>query len=128
MSWNGGLIRGPMRWFVMAALAMILSVPTPGWAATGESLAGLAGTVGHNKVGMSLGLKGDSAITGGHYFYVHYLKDIALTGSIQGGEVTLKAVDGGTFQLRFKGNGSEGGKPVNFSNSVGLEGTWSKGS
>ena len=78
MSWNGGLVRGPMRWFVMAALAMILSVPMPGWAATGESLAGLAGTVGHNKVGMSLGLKGDSAITGGHYFYVHYLKDIPL--------------------------------------------------
>ncbi len=128
MSWNGGLIRGPMRWFVMAALAMILSVPMPGWAATGESLAGLAGTVGHNKVGMSLGLKGDSAITGGHYFYVHYLKDIPLTGSIQGGEVTLNAVDGGKFQLRFKGNGSEGGKSLNFSNSVGLEGTWSKGS
>ena len=75
MSWNGGLIRGPMRWFVMAALAMDSSVPMQGLAVADESLAGLAGTVGHNRVGMTLGLKGDSAITGGHYFYVHYLEE-----------------------------------------------------
>jgi hypothetical protein len=126
MTWNGGLFRGSMRWIVTAALGIALLLPTRGMAA-GESLAGLAGMVGHNRVGMTLDLKGESGISGGHYFYVHYLKDIPLTGSIQGGEVTLNAADGGTFQLHFKGNGSEGGKPLNFFNSVGLEGTWKKG-
>ena len=127
MSWKGGRIRGPMRWFVTGALGMALLLSTRGMAAE-ESLAGLAGTVGHIRVGMTLDLKGESAISGGHYFYVHYLKDIPLTGLIQGGEVTLNAVGGGIFQLHFKGNGSEGGKALNFLNSVGLEGTWKKGS
>ena len=127
MRWNDRPFPGPIRWIVMTALGAAFLLPTRGWAA-GESLAGLAGTVGHNRVGMTLGLKGDGSITWGHYFYVHYLKDIPLTGSIQGGEVTLNASDGGMFQLHFKGNGSQGGKPLNFSNSVGLEGTWKKGS
>ena len=123
--WRGGWVRGAMRWLVTGALGMALLLAARGVAAA-ESLAGLAGTVGHNRVGMTLELKGESAISGGHYFYVHYLKDIPLTGSIQGGEVTLNAVGGGTFQLHFKGN--EGGKALNFANSVGLEGTWQKGS
>jgi hypothetical protein len=128
MRWNGELVGGAMRWFVTAALVMVVWGPTRGQAATADSLVDLAGMVGHNRVGMTLELKRDGAITGGHYFYVHYLKDIPLTGSIHGGEVTLSAVDGGTFQLHFKGNGSDGGKPLNFSDSVGLEGTWKKGS
>jgi hypothetical protein len=131
MKWNGGLVLGPMRWFLMAALAMALLGASRGHAGTlggvGESR-GLAGTVGHSRVGMTLAMKSDTDISGGHYFYVHYLKDIPLTGAIQGGQVTLKATDGGTFELHFKGNGSDGGKPLNFANSVGLEGTWKKGS
>ncbi len=123
--WSGGLVRGPMRLFVRAVLGVALLSAAQVQA---ESLADLAGTVGHNRVGMTLALKGDKDISGGHYFYVHYLKDIPLTGSIQGSEVMLKTTDGGTFELRFKGNGSEGGKPSTFANSVGLEGTWKKGS
>ncbi len=127
MGWKGEWARGPMRWLGTGALGMALLLAARGVAAA-ESLAGLAGTVGHNRVGMTLELKGDGVIGGGHYFYVHYLKDIPLTGSVQGGEVTLNAVGGGIFQLHFKGNGSEGGKALNFANSVGLEGSWKKGS
>src|SRR5450755_886907 len=128
MRWIGGLDGGPRRCFVTVALVMVLLGLGRGQVAGAESLVGLEGTVGHNRVGMTLNLNGDSAIAGGHYFYVHYLKDIPLTGSIQGGDVTLNAADGVTLQLHFKGNGSEGGKPLSFSSSVGLQGTWTKGS
>jgi hypothetical protein len=84
------------------------------------------GTLGPARIGLTLLVKG-SAITGGHYFYARYLTDIPLTGSTQPGGLALKGKDGGTFALKFTGNGSEGGKPLDFTNSVGLEGTWSSG-
>jgi hypothetical protein len=54
------------------------------------------------------------------------LTDIPLSVNREAGGLTLKEPGGGTFHLRFKGNGSEGGQPLNFENSVGLEGTWSR--
>ncbi len=86
----------------------------------------LDGTLGPTQIGMTLNLKGMSAIESGHYFYAKYLKDILLTGNLQGIVVTLHEPEGGTFTLHFKGNGSEAGKPLDFNNSVGLEGTWTK--
>lgn len=130
MGWIGRLVRG--RWAIAAAMSLALLGASQGSEAApggpGDSLLDLAGTVGHNRVGMTLDLKGDNVVSGGHYFYVHYLKDIPLSGSATGGAVTLKEPNGGTFELHFKGNGSEGGKALNFANSVGLEGTWTKGS
>jgi len=85
------------------------------------------GTLGSTRIGLTLVVKGGNAITSGHYFYAKYLTDIPLTGAMQSSALTLKGQDGGTFALKFTGNGSEGGKPLDFSNSVGLEGTWSNG-
>ena len=83
------------------------------------------GTLGPARIGLVIVVRGGT-IAGGHYFYARYLTDIALTGSIQGGAVELRGQDGGSFALKFVGNGSDGGKPLTFDNSVGLAGTWSK--
>jgi len=83
------------------------------------------GTLGLTRIGLTLIVKGSNDITGGHYFYAKYLTDIPITGAYQPGSVSLKGMDGGAFALKFKGNGSEAGKPLDFTNSVGLQGTWS---
>ena len=83
------------------------------------------GTLGPARIGLTLVVKSGS-ISGGHYFYAKYLTDIPLTGTSQPSTLTLQGNDGGSCTLRFVGNGSEGGKPLNFDNSVGLEGAWSK--
>jgi hypothetical protein len=85
------------------------------------------GTVGENKIGMTLLVSASGTVTGGHYFYAKDLKDIPLKAGTQGSGIVLYAPDGGQFALRFKGNGSEGGKPLNFENSVGMEGRWMNG-
>ena len=84
------------------------------------------GTLGPTRIGLTLIVKGGNSIAGGHYFYAKYLTDIPLTGTMQASALTLKGGDGGSFALKFTGNGSEGGKPLDFTNSVGLEGTWFK--
>jgi hypothetical protein len=63
-------------------------------------------------------------IEGGHYFYQNVLQDISITGSTQGSQITLIEPGGGTFQLHFVGNGSQGDHPLDFENSIGMEGTW----
>jgi len=83
------------------------------------------GTLGPARIGLTVVVKSD-AVSGGHYFYAKYLTDIPLTGSSRPGALALQGQDGGVFALRFVGNGSEAGKPLDFQNSVGLEGTWSK--
>jgi hypothetical protein len=85
------------------------------------------GTLDATRIGLTIIAKGSQELTGGHYFYAKYLADIPLTGKIHSGGLTLVGQDGGTFTLNFKGNGSEGGKPLDYNNSVGLVGTWSKG-
>ncbi len=95
------------------------------WAQDAQNIS-YDGNLGQTHIGLTLTVKGANQITAGHYFYAKYLTDIPVTGSLQGGQMTLKGSDGGTFLLKFKGNGSEGGKPLDFSNSVGLEGSWSK--
>jgi hypothetical protein len=82
------------------------------------------GTLGHARIGMTLLVDSAGAFLRGHYYYAKYLKDIALTGAIENGKLILHEPDGGTFTLAFKGNGSENGQPLNFENSVGLEGDW----
>lgn len=86
-----------------------------------------AGTVGQDRIGMVLQIDASEKIVGGHFFYAKDLKDIPLKAGTQGTGMILYAPDGGQFALRFKGNGSEGGKPLSFNNSVGLDGRWMKG-
>jgi hypothetical protein len=110
------------------ALTFIFALGAP--LAIGQTPAGsqisYEGTLGQARIGLTLVVTDGGSITGGHYFYAKYLTDIPLTGSTQPGSVSLKGEDGGAFALKFVGNGSEGGKPLDFNNSVGLEGSWSK--
>lgn len=80
------------------------------------------GTLGNGLIGMTILRRGND-LKGGHYFYQKYLKDISLTGAVQGSNITLNEPNG-AFHLHFIGNGSEHGEPLNFENSVGMNGTW----
>ncbi len=84
------------------------------------------GTVGQSRIGMTLLVNAAGTIIVGHYFYAKYLNDIPLKAGTQGKGIILFEPEGGQFALRFKGNGSEAGKPLNFHNSVGMEGRWMK--
>jgi hypothetical protein len=79
--------------------------------------------MGKNRIGMTVIRQGNQ-IRGGHYFYQKFLKNIPLTGSIEGSQITLEEPGLGTFHLHFVGNGSKGGRPLDFENSVAMDGTW----
>jgi hypothetical protein len=81
------------------------------------------GKLGTSRIGLTVTREGNN-IKGGHYFYQKFLRDIPITGSTQGSHVTLVEEGGGTFSLDFVGNGSEGSKPLDFENSIGMDGTW----
>lgn len=69
-------------------------------------------------------IRDGNRIEGGHYFYQKFLKDIPITGSEERSLIVLTEPGGGIFHLHFVGNGSEGGRPLDFENSVGMDGTW----
>jgi len=85
-----------------------------------------SGTIGQSRIGLTLVVNAAKVITGGHYFYAKYLKDIPLKAGTQGAGVILYEPDGGQLALGFKSNGSTG-QPLNFENSTGMEGRWMKG-
>ncbi|MEO6816067.1 MAG: hypothetical protein ABI177_05145 [Edaphobacter sp.] len=84
------------------------------------------GMVGQSRIGMTLLVSASGTVTGGHYFYASDLKDIQLQAGTQGSGIILFDPEGGQFALRFRGNGSVAGKPLDFHNSVGMEGRWMK--
>src|SRR5215470_12427109 len=81
------------------------------------------GNLGESRIGLTLILAGNR-IDGGHYFYQKFLRDIPITGSVQGSQVTLTEQGGGVFHLHFVGNGRERNQPLTFENSIGMHGTW----
>lgn len=115
------LTRGIVFTFFLLVSAVAVSAQTATKSVT------FAGTVGKSRIGMTLLLHGSGTITGGHYFYAKDLKDIPLKAGTQGSGLILFDPEGGQFALRFKGNGSEAGKPLDLDNSVGMEGRWMKG-
>jgi hypothetical protein len=88
----------------------------------------LDGTIGAYPVGVSLSVKDGTSIAAGHYYYDSQLKDIPLTGSVNGRSVTLTTPTGETFHLTMQGNGGTGGDGSSFTTSVALNGTWTNGS
>lgn len=84
------------------------------------------GIMGQSRVGLTLVVNADNAITGGHYFFANDLKDIPLKAGTQGSGLMLYGPDGGQMALRFKGNGSDTGQTLTLENSTGLEGRWMK--
>jgi hypothetical protein len=103
---------------VVAAPGMSLDAQAPGDVLEVQS----EGALGTTKAGMTIEVQ-QNKITGGHYFVANDLRDIPITGNIQSGRIVISGADGSSFDLRFKGNGSEHGKTLNFDNSVGLIGT-----
>ena len=81
------------------------------------------GTLGSNRIGLTV-LRRGNQIEGGHYFYQKFLRDIPLDGRIEGSRVKFTEKGAGAFDLHFVGNGSDGGQPLDFENSIGMEGTW----
>lgn len=111
--------------FLVAAFLVILSAGIAHAEAT-VSRETFTGKVGQSRIGMTLLVNAQGTIIGGHYFYASDLKDIPLRVGTQGSGIILFAPEGGQFALRFKGNGSEAGKPLDFHNSIGMEGRWMK--
>ena len=88
----------------------------------------MSGNVGPHPVGATLWVWNHDNIVTGHYFYSNRLADIALTPLTQNAPtLDLSEPGGGVFHLHFTGNGSNGGAPLNFSNAIALDGTWTQG-
>lgn len=122
-----GLIQRRIIAMLVLLLSGLIGAQQPVFAqASRFAQASYDGTVGDAKVGMTLALDGNT-VTRAHYFYYRHLKDITLAGTQSGSNLTLKEANG-TFNLHFVGNGSNGSAPLDFPNSVGLEGTWTDGS
>jgi hypothetical protein len=88
----------------------------------------LVGTVGTHGVGMALTIDNGSKFDIGHYFYNSQLKNIPLTGSVDGKTVTLTEPGGGVFHLTMQGNGGAGGDGSSLDTATELDGTWTQGS
>ncbi|RYY67040.1 MAG: hypothetical protein EOO24_53575 [Comamonadaceae bacterium] len=121
----------PRRTFFTAAL-LAGSVAGLSSAAWGQETARTEylyeGVLGNSTIGMTLlqPRSGDARLTG-HYFHGKALKDIALTGTLQGHQLVLREPGGATFALQLVGQGQESGKPPAFASSVGLSGVWTQG-
>lgn len=116
---------GLMHWIVVLALVLAAGISHAQKAARIKRVS-YTGSVGQSRIGLTLLVNSAGVITGGHYFYAKDLKDIPLTAGTQSTGIVLFEPEGGQFALRFKGNGSEGGKPLDFHNTVGMEGRWMK--
>ena len=118
---NGAMRKSAVLiWFNLALVGASLLATGPASAQdTRATQISYEGTLGPTRIGLTILAKGGNTIAGGHYFYTKYFTDIPLTGSMNASALSLKGADGGTFSLMFV-------KPLDFSNSVGLEGTWSK--
>ena len=81
------------------------------------------GTLGPERVGMTLVVRDGKLVAPSHYFYQKHLTDIPLTGDA-GASLAMNEPGGAMLSLRFQGNGSNGSDPLTFDNSVGLAGTW----
>ncbi len=81
------------------------------------------GALGASRIGMTIVREGNT-IRGGHYFYQKFLKNIPITGWVEGSEIVLTEPGKGSFRLHFVGNGSEGQRPLDFENSIGMDGAW----
>jgi hypothetical protein len=121
-------------WAAIAAIAGAAAFAGPAWANPpspapndSQQTYELDGTVGTHGVGMALTIDGGSKFDIGHYFYNSQLKNIPLTGSVDGKTVTLTEPGGGVFHLTMKGNGGAGGEGTSFETSTEFDGTWTQG-
>jgi hypothetical protein len=107
---------------VAALIAVPVPLATQPFADIDLSSTEMYGTIGSYRVGLNYTVRNRTELVRAHYFYASQLKDIPLTGALQGEAVDLKGEDGSIFRLHFVGNGSNGAEPLTFYNSVGLTG------
>lgn len=118
------------RIVMMAALSLTFAALSTAFGA--EAPKGLAtvrmeGKIGPYPVGVNLLVRDYVQFAEGHYFYANKLLDIRLDGRVEGENVTLEEPGGGAFHLHFVSNDSAKGQSLNFYNSTGLQGVWTKG-
>lgn len=115
-----------LKWLTLLVLSAPLAAQQPGDASL--TSIEMQGTVGESLVGLNYTVRNSTNLVTAHYFYAAQLKNITLSGSIQGETVQLKGEDGSVFTLHFVGNGSNGKDPLTFSNCLGMTGGWKLGS
>ncbi|MBV9674470.1 MAG: hypothetical protein JO076_16810 [Verrucomicrobia bacterium] len=81
------------------------------------------GTLGSNRIQMTLLVQHGKLISPSHYFYQKDRTDIPLSGTT-GTTLILIEPSGSTFTLKFKGNGNKEDHSVTLGDRVGLLGTW----
>lgn len=126
---DGGRQRGAIGRAAKGGFLALLAVwMTPALAQpdAGVSTMEMRGTVGSSKIGVALTIRDYRTFIEGHYFYVRYLTDIPLTGSMRGEALELNEPGGGSFHLHLVSNASVAGQGLTFYNSIGLEGVWIK--
>lgn len=114
-------------WIGSIACALALLLVAPASADPQQVRAQLSGAIGPHPIGVQVIVRDESKLEGGHYFYSKHLVDIPLQGQIKGEQVTLRGADGGVFSLHFVGERPQPGAPLNFENSQGLTGLWTRG-
>lgn len=109
---------------LLLAVAMSLAGGRP-LSAEEVRQASYEGTLGSQRIGLILQMAGPQ-VASSRYYYLRHLADIPLTGERRDGVFVLRET-GAAMTLHFVGNGSEHGEPLDFDNSIGLEGEWSDG-
>jgi hypothetical protein len=84
------------------------------------------GTVGSNRIQMTLLIQDGKLIPPSHYFYQKDRADIPLVGSV-GPTLTFTEPNGGAFSLEFKQRASGQRHELSFNENVALSGTWTGG-
>ncbi len=84
----------------------------------------MIGTIGPYQVGANLTVGDHDAITAAHYFYASKPVDIPLTGKIVDETIQLQEPGGGVFDLQFESGDKAAARPLTFSTSTALTGTW----
>ncbi|MCW2282623.1 hypothetical protein M2323_000384 [Rhodoblastus acidophilus] len=117
------------QWLIVmaAAASLTFSLASAAEAPKGLTTYQMEGKVGPYKVGMSLLVRDHVEFAGGHYYYANKLADIQLDGRVDGENLTLQEQGGGVFALHLVSNDSAKGQNLNFYNSTGLQGVWTKG-
>src|ERR1700755_3548129 len=83
------------------------------------------GTLGAQRIGMTLCVQNGKVVPLSHYFYQSRLADIPLEGVADPASgITLKEPTGGVLSLHFVGTGSTATAPLDFKTSVGFAGVW----
>lgn len=87
----------------------------------------MEGRIGNHRIGLNITVKDYTTFVAAHYYYASTLTNIPLTGAIAPENVILTEPGEGIFHLHLTTNDASVVRPLTFSTSTGLNGTWTKG-